>query len=442
MSEVVEKPVDADAVSNALRLGWQIAELRGRFWQRINAREPVRHQIMALSKEYALPLEDERTPLERLYETQAIVVAVSGQLGLDFPAANLSGQGRDPDQRASTLLMALTKRLNHPEDAGTPSPAARAPVPATAPVLVRAVSSADTVRPAPAAVAESAPNSPAPAVGSGPNFPSPSGGGQDGGAADPSTVWEDFAAFVFAWDARVQDQLAAVSYSQFSAYQLGRGLAEVSWQLNPAVSGADDPHGWQFLLGEQRLRQLGRLMDGLSAYFGPMTVAAVKDSVQAWGTVAREPGITARPDAASKLVEQAHVWRNLLIGGMSAQTLVPGHAQAQKLRGLELVIKAFWPQLLGAILGAVVLAVGAYLLVTADVTTKEIGAALGVLGSLGITSAALIAKSKESVLQVFSRMRLLYYTDLVSAAASRVPITEKDIRTLAKKTNGQRRKKN
>jgi hypothetical protein len=80
--------------------------------------------------------------------------------------------------------------------------------------------------------------------------------------------------------------------------------------------------------------------------------------------------------------------------------------------------------------------------VTADVTRKEIGAVLGVLGSLGITSAALIAKSKESVLQVFSRMRLLYYTDLVSAAASRVPITEKDVRSLAKKTNGQRRKKN
>src|SRR5437764_22446 len=139
MSEV-EKPVDADAVSNALRLGWQIAELRGRFWRRINSLDPVHHQIVALTR-------------------------------------------------------------------------------------------------------------------------------------------EDFAAFVFAWDARVQDQLAAVSYSQCSAYQLGRGLAEVSWQLDAGVSAADDPHGWQFLLGEARLRQLGRLMDGLSSYFGPMTVAAVKNSV-------------------------------------------------------------------------------------------------------------------------------------------------------------------
>src|SRR2546421_292095 len=127
MSEV-EKPVDADAVSNALRLGWQIAELRGRFWRRINSLDPVHHQIVALTREYALPLEDERTPLERLYETQAIVVALSGQLGLDFPAANLSGQGNDPDHRASTRLMALTKRLSHPDDAGNPSPA---PAPAT-----------------------------------------------------------------------------------------------------------------------------------------------------------------------------------------------------------------------------------------------------------------------------------------------------------------------
>jgi len=402
MSEV-EKPVDADAVSNALRLGWQIAELRGRFWRRINTLDPVRPQIVALTREYALPLEDERTPLERLYETQAIVVALSGQLGLDFPAANLSGQGNDPDHRASTRLMALTKRLSHPDDAGNPSPT-----------------------PAPAAVAAAEPP-PAP-------VPPPVG------VVDRGTVWEDFAAFVFAWDARVQDQLAAVSYSQFSAYQLGRGLAEVSWQLDAGVSAADDPHGWQFLLGEARLRQLGRLMDGLSSYFGPMTVAAVKNSVQAWGKVASEPGITARPDAISKLIEQSHVWRNLLIGGMSAQTLIPDHAEAQKLRGLGLVVKAFWPQLIIGIVGALVLAVGAYLLVTADVTTKEIGAALGVIGSFGITSAALIAKSKESVLQVFSRMRLLYYTDLVSAAAARVPITEKSTRAFAKKANGQRRK--
>ena len=402
MSEV-EKPVDADAVSNALRLGWQIAELRGRFWRRINSLDPVHHQIVALTREYALPLEDERTPLERLYETQAIVVALSGQLGLDFPAANLSGQGNDPDHRASTRLMALTKRLSHPDDAGNPSPT-----------------------PAPAAVAAAEPP-PAP-------VPPPVG------VVDRGTAWEDFAAFVFAWDARVQDQLAAVSYSQFSAYQLGRGLAEVSWQLDAGVSAADDPHGWQFLLGEARLRQLGRLMDALSSYFGPMTVAAVKNSVQAWGKVASEPGITARPDAISKLIEQSHVWRNLLIGGMSAQTLIPDHAEAQKIRGLGLVVKAFWPQLIIGIVGALVLAVGAYLLVTADVTTKEIGAALGVIGSFGITSAALIAKSKESVLQVFSRMRLLYYTDLVSAAAARVPITEKSTRAFAKKANGQRRK--
>src|SRR5437879_2405254 len=185
MSEV-EKPVDADAVSNALRLGWQIAELRGRFWRRINTLDPVRPQIVALTREYALPREDERTPLERLYETQAIVVALSGQLGLDFPAANLSGQGNDPDHRASTRLMALTKRLSHPDDAGNPSPTpAPAAVAAAAPVLVRAVSSADTARPGPGPAEP--PPAPVPPVG----------------VVDRGTVWEDFAAFVFAWDARV-----------------------------------------------------------------------------------------------------------------------------------------------------------------------------------------------------------------------------------------------
>ena len=425
-----EKPGDTESVMTALRLGWQVAELRGRFWHQVNAREPVRPDSPALTKEHALPLEDERTPLERLYETESIVSALAGQVGLDFPVANLSGQGKDPDQHASARLVALTRSLSRAHAAGNVTPAAGSvpppaggsvPPPTTAPV------------PPPAAGSV-----PPPAAGSVPP-PAAAPVPPADGPMDHVALWDDFAGFLFAWDARIQDALAAVSFSQSSAYQLGRGLAEISWELDPAVAGADDPHGWLFLLGESRRRQLSRLVEGLSSYFGPMTVAAVKDSLQAWGTVAQEPGITGRADAETKLIEQSHVWRNLLIGGMSAQTLVPAHPQGEQIRGLELVLRAFWPQVLIGTIGVVVLAVGAYFLATADFTAKEIGAALGVLGSFGITSAAVIARSKESVSQVFNRMRTLYYTDLVSAAASRVPIMDGGGRQMT--IFGRRRKK-
>lgn len=423
-----EKPGDTENVLTALRLGWQVAELRGRFRHQVNARDPVHADRSALTKEHALPLEDERTPLERLYETESIVSALAGQVGLDFPVANLSGQGKDPDQHASTRLVALSKGLSRAHAAGNLTPAAGS----TSPPAAGSASPPAAESASPPAAGSGAP----PATASPPAMAQvPSADGP----VDQVALWDDFARFIFAWDARIQDALAAASFNQSSAYQLGRGLAEISWELDPAVADADDPHGWLFLLGGSRRKQLSRLMEGLSSYFGPITVAAVKDSLQAWGTVAQEPGITGRTDAEGKLIEQSHVWRNLLIGGMSAQTLIPAHPRGEQIRGLELVLRAFWPQVLIGTIGIVVLAVGAYFLATADFTTKEIGAALGVLGSFGITSAAVIAKSKESVSQVFSRMRTVYYTDLVSAGASRVPIAPGGGRQLT--IFGRRRKK-
>ena len=55
-----DKPADAEGVAYALRLGWQIAELRGRFWRRVREGPPEMQLASALRKDNALPLEDER----------------------------------------------------------------------------------------------------------------------------------------------------------------------------------------------------------------------------------------------------------------------------------------------------------------------------------------------------------------------------------------------
>jgi hypothetical protein len=402
----VEKPADADAVGYALRLGWQIAELRGRFWRRVREGPPPVEFAGALGKDNALPLEDERTPMERLFEAQTIVGSLAGQLAVDFEDASLSGHAElptiaapsgDGDAKASTRLLGLTRALAHtPAADGGQAVAGRAALPARAPASA--------------------------SLSAGPALADPEGATAEPARGDgPFKLWDQFGGFLLAWDSRIQDTLAASSFTQFSAYQLGRGLGEASWSLDPSIETGTDPHGWKFLLGSERRKTLARLLDRLSNYFGPVAVAAVKGSLDAWGKVADDPGVADLPDAKVHLIEQSHVWKSLLIGGMNPQALVPPHAQAQQLRGITLVLRAFWPQILLAVLGVVVVAVGAYFLSEGDAGSHEIGVVLGILGSFGITSAALIAKAKESVFQVFTRMRQLYYTELVRTAAARLP---------------------
>lgn len=374
MAEAI-KPSDAQDVAVALRLGWAAAELRGRFWKRV--REPSPGLLdPVLAKDHSLPLEDERSPLERLFEAEAVVRVLATQLGLDFPLSTLSNQTPPPNPGAGLADQA-------------PPPTADPP----ASVRLMGFTKTLVARPAGATLA---------------------------GGSSAMTAWDGFSEFLFAWDARIQDTLAAASFSQSAAYQLGRGLGEVAWNLDPSVADADDPHGWRFLLGPRRRKELERLLDRLMLYFGPLTVSGLKASLEAWGMVAQDNAITTRKDAEAHLVDQSHIWRNLLIGGQDPQSYVKPHARNQRMRGIELVLRTFWPQMLVALIGILAVAAGAYMLTQTE-GDRPVGAVLGVLGSFGVTTATIVAKSKESVLQVFSRMRQLYYTDLVMAAVTRVP---------------------
>ena len=69
--------------------------------------------------------------------------------------------------------------------------------------------------------------------------------------------WAELAELLWQFDANVQDRLAAVSETQAIGYQLGRGLAETYWALD--IRQQSGSASWNFLLGERRCGELSRL---------------------------------------------------------------------------------------------------------------------------------------------------------------------------------------
>jgi hypothetical protein len=93
--------------------------------------------------------------------------------------------------------------------------------------------------------------------------------------AAPATAagpWKALALSIYQLDAHAQDTLAAQSGTKSAAYQLGRGLAEAYWALDPSA-GCDPPAPdcWIFLLGSQRCNELARLARCAYGYRWPAT---------------------------------------------------------------------------------------------------------------------------------------------------------------------------
>ncbi len=82
---------DAERVLRALRLGWAMAELRGRLrpGHKLVHLDPF---VPKLRSEHALPLTGERGELEQLIEVEVAVGALAEQRALDFDVNQLTGQ--------------------------------------------------------------------------------------------------------------------------------------------------------------------------------------------------------------------------------------------------------------------------------------------------------------------------------------------------------------
>lgn len=236
-------------------------------------------------------------------------------------------------------------------------------------------------------------------------------------------AWPQFSEFLYAWDARIQDRLAAGSFVESAGYLLGRGLGEICWgptMANPV--GAQGSQTWSIFLGEDRRANVLRYLDRLSSYFHPLTVPAIRCSLTAWAEVADDAEWRTQSRVADQLNVQALLWRDLLLGQRDPESLLTSTWNLGKARSGWRVFRVFWPQVLTAAIGIVLLSGAAWILADPKSAARHgLGAVLAVLGFFGITGAGLHARAKNTAQQLLAKVRLTYELDLIADAATLRP---------------------
>jgi hypothetical protein len=232
-------------------------------------------------------------------------------------------------------------------------------------------------------------------------------------------AWNALAASIYDLDAHTQDILAARSDMWSAAYQLGRGLAEAYWALDPAAA-CDPlrPDCWLFLLGEHRCGELARLTGRLSAYFNPFCPPAIAGTVRLWQSVASDQQW--RQGGQIYLYQQLRRWYELLILGQDPSTLIKPYELVKNWHTTLSVLRALWIQLVTSVI-SIALVVWVITLIADDSSTAFVKALLGVLGVAGLSTATLQARLKNTAQSLLTRIRQDAYTDLVAAQIAVAP---------------------
>lgn len=336
-----------DDIRAAFRLGWSVAEVRGRI--RLGDDPILLRRDLPERHDGALPLYAERTPEEQHIEAMKVMAALGERCAVD------------------TLVLPDAEVL--PPDPGE-----------TPPALIRRLEIELERR---------------------------RGAGEDG-----SALWERITEVFRLWDQHIQDTLASGPFGRASAYQLGRGLAETFWALDPSATSGDIT-SWQFLLGDGRREILWLLVDRLSFSMKAYTADAVKGSLGVWtGYVSATPHPP--PGARRALMKQVTIWRDLLATDTDPLNLLPprqGVLGASRIlpviRGFvwELVLFAFSIGIL--VLTAVLLGRG-----------EKGGAVTAVLGVFGAGGAATVAVVKSATQDMGSQLRRAINRDLSTTAST------------------------
>jgi hypothetical protein len=342
----------AARVHTALRLGWSLSELRGRYRERLADSRTLTEA--RLRSENALPLQGERTPAERAIELEAAIAGLAAALNVDVTADLLSDQPDKTQGNASDVLLTHTRQLIHAHQDDTAWPQA----------------------------------------------------------------WHAFTHFLFTWDAKIQDQLFARSLGEANAYQVGRGLAEVYWALDPEAP-SEHVTSWSFLLGSQRAAALTTLLRRTSPFYDELAISAVIASLDAWTALAQDAERRSQAGAHEKAHEQVGVWHDLLLDQVEPRTMIPPNAVLREGPKLVLLLRPFMAELFVAAGGVVLLMIAAAALATSGRST--LGAITAVLGVFGVTAAGVRATLKDKTRDLISQMRRAVYMELVARAVTRLP---------------------
>jgi len=468
------EPSDAKVVLSAFRLGWALAEVRGRNRPGGQVGNLVR---MPDHDAHALPLRLERSRSELRIEAQAVVLALSKDLGVDS-TDKVKSYGETLDAQAKLLFKAgaptavdrLARgrrelaRAAASQDKGTDS----------LPTLEQvAYDWEDTISPQrssgatvdtgdpktslstsqPASTDKSPESTPVKKMTAGQQaglaaMQAAADGLRQAIATDPATAaqagialadagleaidrvteaaWDRLAELIWGIDAHIQDQLTATSETQGNAYQLGRALAETYWALDPAQDGTSQ--GWHFLLGDQRCPEIKRLVGRLGAYMGDFTAPAIVGSVEIWQEVARSDTWHAdRQRASERLYAQIRRWYELIILGQDPTTLIRPYDLMKGYRTVVRAVKCFRVQLATAVVGlAALVSLLLLLSVGAGSTWQKTLAAM--LAAGGFSLAGVTGSIKNSAQAALKRLRQDAYTELVALAVQTAPDPPKGIK--------------
>ena len=340
----------------AMRLGWSMAEVRGRYRigddrERLGLLEPV-PKVRRVDN--ALPLMSERSEYEQRIEAEGVLKALADAAGLDVKCSDLTGQPKAVAAHLATdRLTVLTKALSKPKP----------------------------------------------------------------GAAHDD--WIELTNFFYAWDAVIQDQLACRDFGTSSAYQLGRGLAEIFWAFD-AAAPPDDARSSAVLLGPTRVSQVNDLLDRLSHYFPALSSPAVKFAFGEWGKAQARGQVTASSETYQALAHQCIVWRDMMLTGKDPKLYMKPANLLDRAGQLGAVTRRFAPEIALLAVGTGVLSTGAALLSTGG-ATHALGAALTVLGVAGVSVSGVAAKIKDLANNLLQQLRNEFYEAAVAEATCFAP---------------------
>jgi hypothetical protein len=368
--------LDVGQLRAALNLGWSIAELRGRL--RYGHAEPPGTVDYQFPREqfHSLPIGGEHSLVEQQIATRVAAGLLAQQFGVDAPLPKRKEPASDT---IKALAIDLENALGAAEKDGSP------------------------VRPD--------------------AYPA---------GSEVAKAWGAAAEGIYYWDAQIQDGLS-VSAELHAAYQLGRGLAEAFWALNPDVpkpltkptleSTASPPHpgSWELLFGPRRQQMLGTYLTLLEGALTPLTGPAVQGPLDRWcKLVADEHVRSDSQDALKALRRQLQNWRDVLLGSRDPTSFAKGFGVRLALHQAWRVVRTLPLETALGAGGIGLLGVAGYFL---GANTQNTGTAIlaSVLGFFGVTGAGLLAWAKARAAVLSVRLREAFYCDIVEAQATVLP---------------------
>jgi hypothetical protein len=377
VSTALLSTTDLDQLRAALNLGWSMAELRGRL--RYGHVEPPGTVDYQFPREefHALPIGGEHSLVEQQIATRVAVGLLAHRFSLDQPLPN---RQEAPGDTMKALAIELENALTTAEKGGQPVARPETYVAGT----------------------------------------------------DVAKAWRAASEAVYYWDAQIQDGLG-VSAELAAAYQLGRGLSEAFWALDPDAPEPDKPASttstdspphpgsWEFLLGPRRQQMLGAYLRLLEGAFAPLTGSAVRGPLTNWCAFVADKQVRSRPEPALVALRgQLHNWRDVLLGSRDPISFAKGFGLKLAFRQARRVAQTL-PLETFLLLGGIALMAAAGYALGSDTTKTGTAVAATVLGFFGVTGAGLLARAKAQAAVLSVHLREAFYRDLVEAQATVLP---------------------